>query len=88
MLNAEGADQSGLTDCTAGSARDNQIVMAASLSGSVIDLTGGGLPTLTRKVEFPVAPLKAIRRAWRSMRVGAPRIFEIEPGQCRHAWPI
>jgi len=77
MLNAEGADQSGSVDCTAGSAGDNQIVMAASLSGSVIDLTGGVLPTITRKVEIR-GPVEGDPEGLAINAGSASRIFEID----------
>jgi CSLREA domain-containing protein len=52
MLNAEGANQSGSTDCPAGSVSDNLIQFAPMLIGGSIDLVGGELPRITRNLEL------------------------------------
>jgi|GEM_PF-700864 len=52
MLNAEGANQSGSTDCPAGSVSGNLIQFVPALTGGSIDLVGGELPRITRNLEL------------------------------------
>jgi len=52
MLNAEAADQSGSTDCPAGSFSSNLIQFDPALTGGSIDMVGGELPRITRNLEL------------------------------------
>ncbi len=57
MLNAENANQSGSTDCAAGSTGGNQILFDDALIGATILLSGQALPTITRNLEL-VGPVR------------------------------
>lgn len=74
MLNAENANQSGSTDCAAGSIGCNQILFAAPLIGSTIELAGQALPTITRSLEI-VGPIRGNPGALTISAEAASRIF-------------
>lgn len=74
MLNAENANQSGSTDCAAGSMGGNQIVFDEALIGSTIELSGQALPTITRSLEI-VGPIRGNPGALTISAEAASRIF-------------
>ena len=76
MINAENADQSGSTDCPAGSVASNMITFAAALHGSTIELAGEALPTITRPLEI-VGPERGNPAALTIDAGAASRIFRI-----------
>lgn len=76
MLNAEGADQSGSVDCTAGSPVDNRILFEPFLIGSSIALTGGVLPAISRNIEI-IGPVVGDPEGLEINAGGTSRIFEI-----------
>ncbi len=77
MLNAENANQSGSTDCAAGSISGNMIVFDEALMGSTIQLDGQALPTISRTLEI-VGPDRGNPAALTISAEAASRIFVVD----------
>ncbi len=77
MLNAENANQSGSTDCAAGSIGGNQVVFDEALIGSTIELSGQALPTISRALEL-IGPVRGNPNALTISAEAASRIFVVD----------
>ena len=79
ITNANGANQSGSTDCAAGEADGNVIEFAPGLAGNTIVLNGTALPTITRSLTIR-GPVSA---DWSGLTIDGNdqvRIFRMDAG--------